>query len=248
MVRSTEETKGELSTKTNVAILAGMFIVSIIFWNTIVLYPLKLFVVGLHELSHGLTAVLVGGKIDHIQIDRRIGGYCVYALPVNSGFFKESIVAAAGYLGSMFWGAIIFIAAAKSRSDKYITFIIGLIMLVISFYVIRTGESFGIIFCFCFAAVLFASCKWLPPLFHDVFLKFLGLTSCLYVIIDIKEDLIDRSGIGSDADQIAKLMGMPKLSPVIGFAWIIFAVIILWFTLKISFSSKNKTLTDSKLI
>jgi len=89
MVRSTEETKGELSTKTNVAILAGMFIVSIIFWNTIVLYPLKLFVVGLHELSHGLTAVLVGGKIDHIQIDRRIGGYCVYALPVNSGFFQR---------------------------------------------------------------------------------------------------------------------------------------------------------------
>jgi len=212
-----------------------MFLLAIFFWNSIFIYPIKLFVVSLHELSHGIMAVLVGGKIDHIQIDRRICGYCVFTLPANSGFFKQSAVAAAGYLGSMIWGALIFIAAAKSRSGKSITFLIGLIMLVISFFVIRTGESFGIIFCFSFTIILFAASRWLPRMFHTIFLKFLGLTSCLYVIIDIKEDLIDRSGIGSDADKIARLMGMPSLSPVIGIAWIILAIIILWFTLKITY-------------
>ena len=55
-------------------------------------------------------------------------------------------------------------------------------------------------------------------------MKFLGMTSCLYVIIDIKEDLIDRSGVGSDADAIAHLLGVPALSVAIGVFWILLAL------------------------
>jgi hypothetical protein len=225
----------ELSLQANILILSGMFIVTVLLWNTVFIYPVKLFVVGLHELSHGFAAVLAGGRIDHIQIDSRIGGYCVYALPANAGFFKQAFVAGAGYLGSLIWGALIFFTAARTRIDRQITLIIGILMLVLSFFVIRTGELFGIIFCFAFAVFLFAAYKWFSPLFHDIFLKFLGLTSCLYVVIDIKEDLIDRSGIGSDADKIAEMLGAPSLSIVIGIAWIILAVVILVFTLKVSF-------------
>jgi hypothetical protein len=108
-------------------------------------------------------------------------------------------------------------------------------MLILSLFVIKTGELFGILFCFAFAAFLFASYKWLPDGFHDYFLKFLGLTSCLYVLIDIKEDLIDRSGIGSDADAIAGMLKAPFLSIPIGITWVILALLVLFFTIKISY-------------
>jgi len=241
MGQSTETSKKELSVMVNVLILTAVFIISVLLWNTVWLYPVKLFVVGLHELSHGLAAVLMGGKIDHIQIDSRIGGYCVYALPVGAGFLQQSFVAAAGYLGSMLWGALIFIVASRTRFDKGITFFVALMMLVISFYVIKTGQLFGIIFCFAFTLFLFAAIRWFPPLFHKIFLKSLGFISCLYAIIDIKEDVIDRSGIGSDADRIARLLGVPGLSMSIGITWIVLAVLILVITLNVSFKKRVTT-------
>jgi hypothetical protein len=219
----------------DIPLLILMFVAAVFLWNTFLLYPVKLFVVALHELSHGLAAILVGGKIDHIQIDYRIGGYCAYFIPANAGFFSKSFVAAAGYLGSMFWGALIFILASRSQKDRKITFFIACIFMVLSFFVIKSGEWFGILFCFAFAALLFASAKWLPPRFHDIFLKFLGLTGCLYAIIDIKEDLIDRSGIGSDADAIAGMLGVPALSVVIGIIWIVLALGVLFFAIKTSY-------------
>lgn len=234
--------KNELPLTANILILSAVFIISVWLWNTIWLYPVKLFVVGLHELSHGVAAVLLGGKIDHIQIDSQIGGYCVYALPMGAGFFQQSFVAAAGYLGSMLWGALIFIVASRTRFDRGITFFIALVMMVISFYVIKTGQLFGILFCFAFTLFLLAAFRWFAPLFHKLFLKSLGLISCLYAIIDIKEDVIDRTGIGSDADRIAQLLGVPRLSMVIGISWIILAILILAFTLKVSL---KKTVTSS---
>lgn len=223
--------------KVHLAVIAGIFITSLLLWNTVILYPIKIFVVALHELSHGLAAIIAGGKIDRIQIDPRIGGYCAYYLPVDAGFFRKLWVTSAGYLGSLFWGALIFFSAARSRLDRVITLIIGIAMLILSFFVIKTGELFGILFCFAFALLLLAAYKWLGDTFHDIFLKFLGLTSCLYVVIDIKEDLIDRSGIGSDADAIAGMLGIPGLSVVIGVAWIAIAIIILGFTLKVSYKT-----------
>ncbi|HLP48441.1 MAG TPA: M50 family metallopeptidase [Candidatus Kapabacteria bacterium] len=230
----------ELSITANILILSAVFIISVLLWDTLWLYPVKLFVVALHEMSHGLAAILMGGKIDHIQIDSRIGGYCCYALPMGAGFLQQSIVAAAGYLGSMLWGAFIFIVASRTRFDRGITFFVALVMLVISFYVIKTGQLFGIIFCLVFTLFLFVTIRWFPPLFHKIFLKSLGLISCLYAIIDIKEDIIDRSGIGSDADRIAQLLGIPRLSIAIGISWIVLALLILVFTLKVSFKKPVK--------
>lgn len=233
-----------MNDKKDILTVSLMFVLAVVFWNTFLLYPIKLFVVALHELSHGLAAVLVGGRIDHIQIDYRIGGHCAYFMPGNAGFFRNSFVAASGYLGSMLWGAVIFILAARTDWDRKVTLGIGVIMLGLSFFVIKSGEWFGIVFCFAFAALLFGSYKFLPHKFHDIFLKFLGLTSCLYVIIDIKEDLIDRTGIGSDADAIAGMMGAPALSVPIGVIWSILALAVLIFAFK--FSYKKETTGDGQ--
>ena len=41
-----------------IGILSVMFVVAVIFWHSYLIYPIKVFVVILHEFSHGLAAVL----------------------------------------------------------------------------------------------------------------------------------------------------------------------------------------------
>ena len=54
-----------------------IFIAIGLLWNTIVVYPLKIFVVFMHEVSHGLAAVVTGGEIVEIQINPQQGGHAL---------------------------------------------------------------------------------------------------------------------------------------------------------------------------
>ncbi len=226
--------------RNNIFILIIMFVAAVLLWNTVLLYPVKLFVVALHELSHGVAAVLMGGRIENIQISPQIGGYCQYSFPASAGVLKKTFVASAGYLGSMLWGAVILMLASISRMDRRITFSIGVMMLILTYWVVKTGELFGILFCLIFGLFLLISAKILPDRFHDLFLKFLGLASCLYVIIDIKDDLIVYQACGNDAHAIAQLLGIPQMAIIIGIAWIFLALVILFLALRFAFRHQEE--------
>ena len=49
------------------------------FWSTVFVWPLRLFVVLLHEVSHGLAAVATGGRIVSIELSPAEGGLCTTA-------------------------------------------------------------------------------------------------------------------------------------------------------------------------
>jgi hypothetical protein len=214
--------------KKQLFILIGMFLIAIILWDTFFIYPIKIFVVMLHEISHGLMAELLGGDIIKIEINSMIGGSCTSTRA--PGFMPSFLIASAGYLGSLIWGAIIFLIATHTDYDRYLSAFIGLGSLIITYFVIQSGEFFGIIFCASFSVFMLVSARYLPLTFHDYFLKFIGLTSCLYVVLDIKSDLITRTGIGSDADQIAQMTGIPSI--LIGIIWIVMAIVIVYYMLK----------------
>jgi hypothetical protein len=199
-----------------IGILLGMFVVAVVFWNSLLIYPIKLFVVILHEFSHGLAAVVTGGGIVKIEVSRQIGGVCY----TRGGW--PLIVASAGYLGSIFWGGLILLIAARTKYDNIMGMAIGGLLILVAIGFIRNW--FGFLFTAGFGVALAVVSYFAKNVIIDLFMKFLGMTSCLYVIIDIKEDLIDRSNIGSDADLIARLLGIQSLSVLIGITWILIAV------------------------
>lgn len=182
----------------------------------------------LHEMSHGLIAVAFGGNILEIQIDRLIGGYCKYEM--EPSFWGSFMTSSAGYLGSLFWGALILVLAAKSSKDKYITLVIGIILLVLSYFVMQSSELFGTSVTIGLGVFMLVSYRYFGNTFNDLWLKFIGITSCVYVILDIKDDLIDRSNIGSDADQISEITGIPSIA--VGVIWMALAVMTLFIVLR----------------
>lgn len=214
----------EETTKRRVRFLAGFalyFVALWFFWNTPIVYPLKLFVVLLHEISHGIAAVSTGGAIRRIILSPNEGGIC------ECGGGNAFLTLSAGYLGSLFWGAAILTAArGRGRVPQIATMTIGVLVVVMTILYVRNifGAAFGAV---CGGGLIMAG-RYLPVNGTASLLTTLGLTSCLYAILDIKSDIIDRPLIESDAHMLAQLTGVPTL--VWGFLWIAIALVFsAWF-------------------
>ncbi len=185
-------------------------------WDTPVIYPLKIFVVLLHEISHGIAALATGGSIERITLDAEQGGAC-YCSGGNA-FFTLS----AGYLGSLLWGGLIFsVARMKRVNTGWINSLIGVAVIVLSLMYIRS--EFGLVFGLLFGVALILAAQKTGQAINRGVLFVLGLTSALYAILDIKGDVLDRPEALSDARMLAELTGIPAL--LWGIAWISVAVI-----------------------
>lgn len=189
--------------------LAAVFTIVLFAWNTPVVYPVKLLVVFFHELSHGLAAVATGGEISHIELSSAIGGVCY-----TRGGWSLAILPA-GYLGSMVWGAALLLAACRTKLDRYVSQALGVLLLGVTVVFVRS--AFGFAFGLLAGAALLAAGLKLSSDANDVILSFLGLTSMLYAVIDIKEDLISRTVPISDAYKFSEILPLPAV--VWGVLW-----------------------------
>ncbi len=197
-----------------------IFIIIVFLWDTLFVYPLKIFVVFMHEVSHGLAAIVTGGSVVEIQVNPEQGGHAL--TQGGSRFWTLT----AGYLGSLLWGGLILLLAARTHFDKAISILIGLGMVAIS---IGFGEStFTYLFGIGFGVVLLAVGFFLPEAVNDWILRVIGVTSCLYAILDIKSDVLDRAHLRSDARMLSEVTGLP--TEFWGILWILIAIALtLWF-------------------
>jgi len=185
-------------------------------WETPFVYPLKVFVVLLHEISHAVTAVATGGTIDKIVLDPNQGGACY--CPGGNAFLTLS----AGYLGSLAWGGLLISAGqAKRINSRWVAGAVGLLVIGLTIAYVRS--TFGFWFGLAFGSVLVLGAVRLSAAINQGILLTLGLTSCLYAILDIKSDVLDRPELQSDAAMLADLTGIPTLAW--GVLWITVAVL-----------------------
>ncbi|MDP2469507.1 MAG: M50 family metallopeptidase [Candidatus Palauibacterales bacterium] len=222
MAEKRRRAKVESATKSRARFIAGFtaFFVALWFlWNTWLVLPLKLFVVLLHEISHGLAAVATGGAIDRIVITPDLGGACY------CGGGDAFLTLSAGYLGSLLWGSVLVLLAARlERRSPWITGAIGVFIGLVAVLYVR--NPFGLLFGLSFGAALVAAARYLSPAVNRRLLWTLGLTSCLYAVLDIKSDVLDRPELRSDARMLAEMTGVPTL--VWGGLWILAALFVCW--------------------
>ncbi|MEK9501649.1 M50 family metallopeptidase [Gaopeijia maritima] len=185
-------------------------------WYTPVIYPLKIFVVLLHEVSHAIALLATGGMVDHIALDARQGG-----VTVGAGGW-QFVTLSAGYLGSLAFGALLVKGAQWKRlAPGTLLSFVGFAVLVLTAVYVR--NPFGLAFGLMFGGVLLFSGRRLPAIWSRRLTMALGLTSVLYAILDIKSDVLDRPEAPSDAFMLAQLTGIPTV--FWGVLWISLALI-----------------------
>lgn len=93
-------------------------------------YPFRLLGTWFHEMGHGLTALLVGGKFHHLEIYSNGGG--VAYSTVTDRFFPlhicGALIAAGGLLGPAISGSLLIMAA---RSQKHTAIMLRLLTVVV---------------------------------------------------------------------------------------------------------------------
>ena len=183
-------------------------------WDTPVVYPLKILVVFLHEISHGLAAVATGGSIDRIELSAAQGGVCW----TRGG--SRFLTASAGYLGSLLWGALFLVAAARTRFDRFLVGLVGVFVIGVTVLYVRSG--FGLVYGLAAGALLIGTATSFSESVSDALLRVIGTVSCLYAVWDIASDVLLRDVPGSDAHAIAAITYVP--AALWGVVWIAIAL------------------------
>ncbi|NRB37952.1 MAG: M50 family metallopeptidase [Pseudomonadales bacterium] len=205
-------------------ILFAIIVAVFLLWPTPAIYPLKLLVVFFHESSHALMTVASGGKVVELVVNPMQGGH-VLSLGGN-----RFLTLSAGYLGSLVWGVVIYLLAVASKYDKAIMFCLALTILGVAACFVRDAFALGF-------SVLTAICMIILSIkasmhINDFVLRVIGMTSMLYVPLDIYSDTIARSSLRSDAFMLAEEFGGATV--LWGGSWLLLSLAILFVTLKLS--------------
>jgi len=180
-------------------------------------YPFRLFVVFLHEVSHGIAAFLTGGEVLSIGIGSNEGGVCV-----TRGGWPFAILNA-GYLGSLLWGAAFLALGANRRNAPPVLGAIGVFTLTAAALYVRT--PFGLAYAVVAGLVLVGVAAKLPVGASEALLAAIGVMSALYAVADVASDVLRRHSVQSDAAALARLTGVPAV--VWGVVWIAISIAVL---------------------
>lgn len=186
-------------------------------------YPFLWLEAYLHEVSHGLAAVLSGGKVVSITISYNGDGLCSYIAnhPQTVLFF--------GYAGTTIWGALIYSGALSSVRVAHRIALVMVLLLMVSgiFWMKPEFESWTIL-------VVMISIIFFPLWFvryHRVqyFVQFVGIFIMVSNIQSVMKlfYIVDRG----DHKKLAELTDVSMAVWI--WSWMFFCVaVLLFFALK----------------
>lgn len=179
----------------------------------------------LHEFGHGIGAVITGGWVEEIQINKDGSGW------TRSVGGNRPIIIMGGYLGSALFGNLLFYVGAKlQRLVKPMLILLVISMLVTGLYWFNSLFTTGVLLGFS-AILSFIALK--TNLGREV-LMFIGLASIIYIIQDF------NVGPSSDLQAYAKeMIFLPAAAWM--YIWLAIAVVLFLFNLRLLFKDSGET-------
>jgi hypothetical protein len=168
-----------------------------------------------------VTGIRTGGQMHQITLSINQGGLCY-----TSGGIRE-VILSAGYMGSMFWGCLIFYGIYKADTPQEVTIISGALIMLLTVLTLRNG--FGIFFGFAFGGGLIGAATLGSTGMNEVIVQLMAVTNVCYPLYDILDDVMFRTVPSSDAYRLGQLTGMA--SETWGFIWIVVSLVVLGVTL-----------------
>lgn len=165
-----------------IACLALCFLLN---WSTgrYILYPFKIFSTWIHEMCHGIAALLVGGSIYKLKIFPDGSGLATTA--GGSTTFRRGFIASAGYQGTSVTGCLLLLFRRTTLGPTVGTIGMGLAMALSVLLYVR--NQFGMWFLGFEAFVLVVGGWLLPAAILDHLYSFLAATCCLNAVESIDD-------------------------------------------------------------
>jgi len=193
-------------------------------WGELLLYPFKLFTTWIHECSHALVTVLVGGSVRSITLQPDTSGLTRSLVPVSR--VAGGLVASAGYLGASLVGCLLVAATRAPRRARVILSCVAVFMVLT--LVLWMRNLFGFAVVSAWAVVLFLVVRNSTNSALRFLLTLLAVQVALNAVYDIRVLFqIDRGP--SDAATMARLFLLPPW--IWAASWMVISVAMLWATL-----------------
>ncbi|UWR80938.1 M50 family metallopeptidase [Phaeobacter inhibens] len=194
----------------------------VLLWSTPAVLPLRILTVFLHETSHAIVTLATGGEVLNLTIDPYEGG------SVTSWGGNRFLTLSAGYTGSLFIGAALFVIALRTDWDRRILALFGALTLFVAALYIR--DLFALGFTLVTGAMMLATARYLSHAVNDMTLRIIGISSMIYAPLDIWDDTIARSYLRSDARMMAEDIGGTTI--VWGGLWLAISLAVIGVTLR----------------
>ncbi len=180
-------------------------LISFIPFAWVLVYPLRLFVTFIHEGGHALAALLTFGSVEGLFIHADASGETY----TRGGF--QLLIACAGYLASVVFGASLLILCRDGRNAKAaLTVTAALILALTGFF---AGDSFswftGIALTIGLISIAIAASARIA----HFFLSFLAVQCCLNALFDLRTLFLisATTKVRSDAFTMQELTLIPAI-------------------------------------
>ncbi len=217
-----------LSAQRNLWIAA---IAAIIIWFVpglnLLIWPVKIFVVIIHEGCHALLTVLTGGGVEGITIN-----------PVGSGQTVSLggdplFIIPAGYLGATLFGAFTLLLSKRVQLAKSHMILLGIIvLLIVGFWIHPLNNPFGFFAGLSIGVVLELFARFLPPIPASYLLSFLSIELCLNALEGVWTlvTITENTNIPNDAVFMSQNYGLHPAFWAI--SWALISIVILWLAVR----------------
>ena len=172
--------------------------------------PLVLLATLVHELGHGLAAMLVGGSFERLQLWANGSGVAVHRGHYSNG--ARALVSAAGPLGPPLAAVLLFWCGGEERwAPVALATLAGFALLVALIWV---RNPFGFVFVLAVAAALALVAVFASVAVAQIACAFLAIQLCVstFARADYLFKSQARTSLGvvpSDTAQIAAALGLP---------------------------------------
>ncbi len=227
--------------------LAFALLASLLLWNLpfggVLLYPFKLLATWLHELSHGLAMLLTGVGFDRVLIYRDTSGLAYGSS--EAGRLASAMIAAAGYMGTPLWGALLLVVSPDARWARRALLVLAALLVGTSLTVIDVpdGDHFGPWAIGAIGAACAAAALVMPGRLRLAMAHFIAAQSCVDALLDIRVLLRPSQVVGgkiagaSDAHNMAQAtFGTTATWAVWTWAivWLLWSLAVLYVALRVS--------------
>src|SRR2546426_8365206 len=214
-------------------------------------YPFRIFVTFIHEGGHAIAALITGNSVASLSVAMNASGE---TYTTSGGMWSQMLVASAGYLGAMTFGALLLVLIRRSVGARLVlagssllifalTMIFGLVKPIFSgSWSTLSGLPFTLFAGIALSVGLFAIARFASLRVATFVVSLLAVQCVLNALLDLKTVFFLSSPfatrVPTDAVNMANATGIPAI--IWAIIWIVIAFGILSIALRLYVAARDR--------